>query len=128
MNKICKEWDGQWQGIMVASDGNCYFSSSTHSKSHGAGLHKFDPRTYEVTVLSDDMTEVCGESNLPGRPQQGKIHSDIERGFIRAEIVAFEDLKNCGSMAAVKEKGLFRLEGKDYVMQDGDVTMFRFNV
>lgn len=78
MNKICKEWDGQWQGIMVASDGNCYFSSSTHSKSHGAGLHKFDPRTYEVSVLSDDMTEVCGESNLPGRPQQGKIHSDIQ--------------------------------------------------
>ena len=58
----------------------------------------------------------------------GKIHTDIERGFIRAEIVAFEDLKACGSMQAVKEKGLFRLEGKDYVMQDGDVTMFRFNV
>jgi len=58
----------------------------------------------------------------------GKIHTDIERGFIRAEIVAFEDLKACGSMAAAKEKGLFRLEGKDYVMQDGDVTMFRFNV
>ena len=58
----------------------------------------------------------------------GKIHTDIERGFIRAEIVAFEDLKACGSMQAVKEKGLFRLEGKEYVMQDGDVTMFRFNV
>ena len=58
----------------------------------------------------------------------GKIHKDIERGFIRAEIVAFEDLKNCGSMAAAKEKGLFRLEGKEYVMQDGDVTLFRFNV
>ena len=58
----------------------------------------------------------------------GKIHTDIERGFIRAEIVAFEDLKACGSMAAAKEKGLFRLEGKEYVMQDGDVTQFRFNV
>ena len=58
----------------------------------------------------------------------GKIHTDIERGFIRAEIVAFEDLKACGSMAAAKEKGHFRLEGKDYVMQDGDVTMFRFNI
>ena len=58
----------------------------------------------------------------------GKIHTDIERGFIRAEIVAFEDLKACGSMAAAREKGLFRLEGKDYVMQDGDVTNFRFNV
>lgn len=78
MNKICKEWDGQWQGIMVASDGNCYFGSSTHSKSHGAGFHKFDPKTYEVTVLSDDMTEVCGEADLPGHPQQGKIHSDIQ--------------------------------------------------
>ncbi|MBQ9412519.1 MAG: redox-regulated ATPase YchF [Oscillospiraceae bacterium] len=58
----------------------------------------------------------------------GKIHSDIERGFIRAEIVAFEDLKRCGTMAVAKEKGLLRSEGKDYVMQDGDVTYFRFNV
>ena len=58
----------------------------------------------------------------------GKIHSDFERGFIRAEIVAFADLKACGSMAAAKEKGLVRSEGKDYVMKDGDVTLFRFNV
>ncbi len=58
----------------------------------------------------------------------GKIHSDFERGFIRAEIVAFDDLRACGSMAAAKEKGLVRSEGKDYVMRDGDVTLFRFNV
>ena len=58
----------------------------------------------------------------------GKIHSDFERGFIRAEIVAFEALKECGSMSAAKEKGLVRSEGKEYVMQDGDVTLFRFNV
>ena len=58
----------------------------------------------------------------------GKIHSDFERGFIRAEIVAFDDLKACGSMAVAKEKGLVRSEGKDYVMHDGDVTLFRFNV
>ena len=58
----------------------------------------------------------------------GKIHTDIERGFIRAEVIAFEDLKACGSIAAAKEKGLFRLEGKDYVMKDGDITNFRFNV
>ena len=51
-----------------------------------------------------------------------------KRVLVLAEIVAFEDLKACGSMAAAKEKGLFRLEGKDYVMADGDVTMFRFNV
>ncbi len=58
----------------------------------------------------------------------GKIHTDFEKGFIRAEIVAFDDLVSCGSMAAAKEKGLVRLEGKEYVMKDGDVTLFRFNV
>ena len=58
----------------------------------------------------------------------GKIHTDIERGFIRAEIVSYDDLIACGSELAAKEKGLVRLEGKDYLMQDGDVTYFRFNV
>lgn len=58
----------------------------------------------------------------------GKIHSDFERGFIRAEVVAFDDLIACGSMAAAKEKGLVRSEGKEYVMKDGDIVLFRFNV
>ena len=58
----------------------------------------------------------------------GKIHSDFERGFIRAEIVSYDDLVACGSKAAARDKGLVRLEGKDYVMQDGDVVEFRFNV
>ena len=58
----------------------------------------------------------------------GKIHSDFERGFIRAEIVAFQHLKENGTMVACKEKGLVRSEGKEYVMNDGDVTLFRFNV
>lgn len=58
----------------------------------------------------------------------GKIHSDFERGFIRAEIVSYDDLVACGSKAAARERGLVRLEGKDYVMQDGDVVEFRFNV
>ena len=58
----------------------------------------------------------------------GKIHTDFERGFIRAEIVPFETLKQYGSMAACREKGLIRSEGKDYVMKDGDITLFRFNV
>ena len=58
----------------------------------------------------------------------GKIHSDFERGFIRAEVVAYDDLMECGSMAAAKEKGLVRSEGKEYVMQDGDIVLFRFNV
>ncbi len=58
----------------------------------------------------------------------GKIHSDFERGFIRAEVVSFDDLMKCGSMQAAKEKGLVRSEGKEYVMQDGDIVLFRFNV
>ncbi len=58
----------------------------------------------------------------------GKIHSDFERGFIRAEVVAFNDLMACGSMVAAKEKGLVRSEGKEYIMQDGDIVLFRFNV
>ncbi len=58
----------------------------------------------------------------------GKIHTDFEKGFIRAEVVSFDDLMACGNMVAAKEKGLVRLEGKDYVMQDGDIVLFRFNV
>ena len=58
----------------------------------------------------------------------GKIHTDFEKGFIRAEVVSYDDLMACGSMAAAKEKGLVRLEGKEYVMQDGDIVLFRFNV
>ena len=58
----------------------------------------------------------------------GKIHSDFERGFIRAEVVNYQDLLDCGSTAAAKEQGLVRLEGKAYVIKDGDVILFRFNV
>ena len=58
----------------------------------------------------------------------GKIHSDIERGFIKAEVIAYEDLMKEGSMVAAKEKGLVRSEGKEYVMKDGDIVLFRFNV
>ncbi|MGN0553573.1 MAG: redox-regulated ATPase YchF, partial [Oscillospiraceae bacterium] len=58
----------------------------------------------------------------------GKIHTDFEKGFIRAEVVSFDDLMACGTMAAAKEKGLVRLEGKEYVVQDGDIILFRFNV
>ena len=58
----------------------------------------------------------------------GKIHTDFERGFILAEVVAFDDLMSCGSMAAAKEKGLVRSEGKEYIMNDGDIVLFRFNV
>ena len=58
----------------------------------------------------------------------GKIHSDIERGFIKAEIVSYDDLIREGTMVAAKEKGLVRQEGKEYIMQDGDIVLFKFNV
>lgn len=58
----------------------------------------------------------------------GKIHTDFERGFIKAEVINYQQLLDCGSYAAAREKGLVRMEGKDYVVQDGDVILFRFNV
>ena len=58
----------------------------------------------------------------------GVIHSDFERGFIKAETVAYKDLVACGSVAAAREKGLYRMEGKEYVVADGDVLLFKFNV
>ena len=100
-----------------------------------SGLDRMIKCSYELLGLISFLT--CGSDECRAwtirrgtkAPQAaGKIHSDFERGFIRAEIVAFDDLKACGSMAAAKEKGLLRLEGKDYVMQDGDITNFRFNI
>ncbi|MBP3209739.1 MAG: redox-regulated ATPase YchF [Oscillospiraceae bacterium] len=81
-----------------------------------------------LTCGSDDCRAWTIKKGTKAPQAAGKIHSDFERGFIRAEIVAFKDLKECGSMAAAKEKGLLRSEGKEYVMADGDVTLFRFNV
>ena len=100
-----------------------------------SGLDRMIKCSYELLGLISFLT--CGSDECRAwtikrgtkAPQAaGKIHSDFERGFIRAEIVAFKDLESCGSMAAAKEKGLVRSEGKEYVMQDGDVTLFRFNV
>lgn len=76
LNKINKYFDGQWQGIKVASDGACYFGSSTHSPKHGCSFFKFDPVSQKLKVIAKDMTEVCGE-NIKKTPPQGKIHSPI---------------------------------------------------
>ena len=81
-----------------------------------------------LTAGSDECRAWTIKKGTKAPQAAGKIHSDFERGFIRAEIVAFKDLEACGSMAAAKERGLVRSEGKDYVMHDGDVTLFRFNV
>ena len=100
-----------------------------------SGLDKVIKSSYDLLGLMSFLT--AGEPEVRAwtikkgtkAPQAaGKIHSDIERGFIRAEVVSYDDLMREGSMNAVKEKGLLRSEGKDYIMQDGGIVLFRFNV
>ena len=100
-----------------------------------SGLEKLIKASYSLLGLISYLT--AGEPEVRAwtikkgtkAPQAaGKIHSDFERGFIRAEIVSYDDLMACGTDNAAKEKGLVRLEGKDYVVQDGDIILFRFNV
>lgn len=84
-----------------------------------------------ISYLTAGVQEVRAWTIVNGTkaPQAaGKIHSDIERGFIRAEVISFDKFIECGSEAKAKEKGYYRLEGKDYVVQDGDIINFRFNV
>ena len=100
-----------------------------------SGLDRIIKEGYEllglISYLTAGQPEVRAWTIKKGTkaPQAaGKIHSDFEKGFIRAEVVSFDDLMSCGSMNAAKEKGLVRSEGKEYVMQSGDVVLFRFNV
>ena len=81
-----------------------------------------------LTAGSDECRAWTIKKGTKAPQAAGKIHSDIERGFIRAEVIAFEDMKACGTMAAAKAKGLVRSEGKEYVMHDGDIVNFLFNV
>ena len=100
-----------------------------------SGLEKLIKASYKLLGLISYIT--AGEMETKAwtitagtkAPQAaGKIHTDFERGFIRAEVVSYDNLIACGSMAAAKEKGLVRSEGKEYVMNDGDIVLFRFNV
>ena len=100
-----------------------------------SGLEKLIKASYHLLGLISYLT--AGEPEVRAwtikkgtkAPQAaGKIHTDFERGFIRAEVVGYDDLMACGSHTAAKEKGLVRLEGKDYIVQDGDIMLFRFNV
>ena len=100
-----------------------------------SGLERLIKKCYALLGLISYLTAGKPEvrawtiTNGTKAPQAaGKIHTDFERGFIRAEVVAFDDLMECGNMVAAKEKGLVRSEGKEYVMKDGDIVLFRFNV
>ena len=100
-----------------------------------SGLDRLIQKSYHllglISYLTAGQPEVRAWTITRGTkaPQAaGKIHTDFERGFIRAEVISYADLIANGSMAAAREKGLVRSEGKEYVMQDGDVVLFRFNV
>lgn len=99
------------------------------------GLDKLIKASYKLLNLMSFLT--AGEPEVrawtitigtKAPAAAGKIHSDIERGFIKAEVISYSDLMECGSMVKAREKGLIRFEGKEYIMQDGDVVLFRFNV
>jgi ribosome-binding ATPase YchF (GTP1/OBG family) len=81
-----------------------------------------------LTSGEDEVRAWTIRKGMNAQKAAGKIHSDIERGFIRAEVISFDDFISCGSMAAAREKGLLRLEGKTYEVADGDIINFRFNV
>ena len=81
-----------------------------------------------LTIGSDEVRAWTIEKGTSARRAAGKVHSDMERGFIRAEVVKYEDIHTLGSLSKIKEKGLFRLEGKEYIVIDGDIIDFRFNV
>ena len=100
-----------------------------------SGLEKLVKASYHLLGLMSFLTSGEDETRAwtikigTKAPQAaGKIHSDFERGFIKAEVVNYQDLLDCGSYAGAREKGLVRMEGKEYVVQDGDVILFRFNV
>ena len=100
-----------------------------------SGLEKLIQASYRLLGLISFLTSGEDESRAwtikvgTKAPQAaGKIHSDFERGFIKAEVVSYDDLMACGNYAAAREKGLVRMEGKEYVVKDGDVILFRFNV
>ena len=101
-----------------------------------SGLDKLIQASYKLLGLMSFLTAGPMETRAwtitkgtPAPKAASKIHSDIERGFIRAEVISFDDLMaHGGNMTSAMEKGLVRLEGKEYIMKDGDVVLFRFNV
>ena len=128
---ICAETEAEISG-MELEEKELFLSDMGLEES---GLDRLITECYSLLGLCSFLT--AGEPEVRAwtiqkgtkAPQAaGKIHTDFERGFIRAEVVSFDDLMRCGSIAAAKEKGLYRSEGKDYIMQDGDVVLFRFNV
>ena len=110
-------------------------TATTKEELTESGLQRLIQASYELlglisflTAGSDEVRAWTIRRGTKAPQAAGKIHSDIERGFIRAETINFSEMIACGSVAAAKEKGLLRSEGKDYVVKDGDMIYFRFNV
>ena len=100
-----------------------------------SGLDRVIKLSYELLGLISFFTIASGEvkawsiqSGTNAHKAAGKIHTDMERGFIRAEVISYDDLVKCGSLSEARKKGLLRLEGKNYIVRDGDVITFLFNV
>ena len=101
----------------------------------GSGLDKLITATYDIlglatyfTVGKDEVRAWTFKKGMNAKQCAGIIHTDFEKGFIRAEVISYDDLIECGSELKVKEAGKARLEGKEYIMQDGDIVLFKFNV
>jgi GTP-binding protein YchF len=128
---ICAETEAQIAG-MEPEEKELFLSDLGLSES---GLDRLITACYSLlglmsylTAGKDEVRAWTIEKGTRAPQAAGKIHTDFERGFIRAEVISFNDLVACGTMTAAKEKGLVRSEGKEYVMQDGDIVLFRFNV
>ncbi|MFI3325080.1 MAG: redox-regulated ATPase YchF [Clostridia bacterium] len=128
---ICAEIEAEISG-MDKEEKEMFLSEMNLEES---GLDRLIKACYELLGLISYLTAgkqevrawtITKGTKAPGAA--GKIHTDFERGFIRAEVISYQDLIDNGTMAAAKEKGLVRSEGKEYVMQDGDIVLFRFNV
>ena len=128
---ICADVESQIQQLPVEERADFLASAGLSEP----GLHKLVNAGYKLLQLRTYMT--CGEQETRAwtikkgatAPEaDGVIHTDFQRGFIKAEVVSFDDLVSAGSMLKAKEAGRVRMEGKDYVMADGDVVEFRFNV
>lgn len=128
---ICAQLEAEISGL--EAEEKALFLEELNIKQ--SGLDRLVTASYKLLGLISYLTSGSDECRAwtitagTKAPQAaGKIHSDFERGFIRAEIISYEDLMSTGSMTAAKEKGLVRSEGKEYVVEDGDIILFRFNV
>jgi GTP-binding protein YchF len=140
--QVCR--DRGWEPILIAAKTEMEISDLSPEEEAAfleefgiseSGRNRLIKQAYQVlnyisflTVGEDEVRAWPIQNGLIAQKAAGKIHSDIERGFIRAEVVAYKDFVEKGSMAAVKSAGLSRLEGKEYIVQDGDIINFRFNV